>query len=329
MKRILTGDRPTGKLHLGHYVGSLENRLKLQDEYEVYLLVADLHALTTNQDTSKTKENTRHLILDQLSVGIDPEKVNFCVQSRIPEGQELATIFSMLVSVGRLNRIPTLKEVKRDLGIKHTTLGLLSYPVIQAADILMVRANLVPVGKDQKSHLELTREIAKEFNRTYKEVFELPESLIPKDLGVLPGIDGKAKMSKSLNNAIFLSDNAKTVGQKVMKMYTDPKRIHLTDPGKVGGNPVFTYLDYFSTAMDKKKIEEFKDKYRQGNVGDVEVKKYLTKVLNNFLDPIRQRRYKYEKQSGLIDDLLEKGTKKAREQASETLSQVKKAMGID
>ena len=336
MKRILTGDRPTGKLHLGHYVGSLENRLKLQDEYEVYLLVADLHALTTNQDTSKTKENTRHLILDQLSVGIDPEKVNFCVQSRIPEGQELATIFSMLVSVGRLNRIPTLKEVKRDLGIKHTTLGLLSYPVIQAADILMVRANLVPVGQDQKSHLELTREIAKEFNRTWGknlsgdvQFFELPESLIPKELGVLPGTDGKAKMSKSLNNAIFLSDNAETVEKKVMKMFTDPKRIHPTDPGKVEGNPVFTYLDAFGSSSDKPKVEEYKRKYEKGDVGDVEVKEFLVSVLNEFLDPIRKRRSELEKQSGLVEKILNEGTKKARQEATKTLDQVKEAMKLD
>lgn len=329
MKRILTGDRPTGKLHLGHYVGSLKNRLKLQDEYEVYLLVADLHALTTNQHTEETKNNIRDLIIDQLAFGIDAEKVSFCVQSRIPEGQELAIIFSMLVSVDRLNRIPTLKGVVDELGIKHTTLGLLSYPVIQAADILMVKGNLVPVGKDQKSHLELTREIAKEFNRTYGEVFELPESLIPKEVGVLPGINGKAKMSKSLNNAIFLSDDAKTVEQKVMKMYTDPGRIHSTDPGKVEKNPVFIYLDAFSTEGDKKKVEEFKDRYKKGSVGDVEVKKFLVEVLNKFLDPIRKRRSELEKESGLVEKILEEGTKKARQEAIKTLNQVKVAMRLD
>ena len=269
-KRILTGDRPTGKLHLGHYVGSLKNRLRLQDEYddhrssdsaavfrqpkyEVYLLVADLHALTTNQDTSKMKENIRNLILDQLSVGIDPEKAIFCVQSQIPEGQELFTIFSMLVSKNRLERIPTLKEVVRDLDIKNTTLGLLAYPVLQAADILMVRADLVPVGKDQASHIELTREIAKEFNSTYKKVLPVPESLIPKDLGTLPGIDGKTKMSKSLNNAIFLLDDERAVREKVAKMYTDPTRIHATDPGHVEGNPLFIYLDAFGEESDRAK----------------------------------------------------------------------------
>lgn len=328
-KRILTGDRPTGKLHLGHYVGSLKNRLELQDEYEVYILVADLHALTTNQDTSKMKENVEHLILDQLSIGIDPEKVNFCIQSQIPEGQELFTIFSMIVSVHRLERIPTLKEIVRVLEIKNTTLGLLSYPVLQAADILMVRANLVPVGKDQKSHLELTREIAKEFNITYKEVLPIPESLIPKEIGVLPGIDGKAKMSKSLGNAIFLSDDEKTVEQKVMKMYTDPNRIHPTDLGKVEGNPVFTYLDAFAGGEDKKKVADFKEKYKKGKVGDVEVKKFLIEVLNKFLHPIREKRSQFEIKEGLVERILSEGTKKARSEAIETLRIVKKAINLD
>ncbi len=328
MKRILTGDRPTGKLHLGHYVGSLKNRFELQDKYEVFLLVADLHALTTNQDTSKTKENIKHLILDQLSVGIDPEKVSFCVQSQIPEGQELFTIFSMLVSTNRLERIPTLKEVVRDLRIKNTTLGLLSYPVLQAADIMMVRANLVPVGKDQESHLELTREIAKEFNSTYKEVFPIPESLIPKETGVLPGTDGKAKMSKSLGNAIFLSDDTTTVEKKVMSMYTDPRRIHPTDPGTVEGNPVFTYLDAFASGSDTEKVESYKEKYRKGEVGDVDVKNFLVEVLNRFLDPIRKRRSELEKQEDLVEKTLEEGTKKARAEASETLNLVKKAMKL-
>ena len=217
-KRILTGDRPTGKLHLGHYVGSLKNRIELQDKFEVFLLVADLHALTTNTDTSEIKQNIKDLVLDQLSVGIDHEKVTFCVQSRIPEDQELAVILSMFVSKSRIERIPTLKDILRDLKIDKPSLGLLSYPILQAADILMVNANLVPVGKDQASHIELTREIAEKFNATYGKVFEIPESLIPKDIGVLPGIDGKDKMSKSLNNAIFLSDDTGIVEQKVMKM---------------------------------------------------------------------------------------------------------------
>ena len=345
-KRILTGDRPTGKLHLGHYVGSLKNRLTLQDEYisrrpsdssdvfprerkyEVFLLVADLHALTTSTNTSEIKQNIKDLVLDQLSVGIDPNKVTFCVQSKVPEDQELSVILSMLVSKSRLERIPTLKDILHDLKIENPSLGLLSYPVMQAADILMVRANLVPVGKDQASHIELTREIADKFNSTYGEVFDLPESLIPKGIGVLPGIDGKSKMSKSLNNAIFLSDSSKEVEHKVMKMYTDPKRIHPTDPGTVEGNPVFTYLDAFAVGSDKEQVASYKDKYSKGGVGDVEVKKFLMEVLNEFLDPIRKRRIEFEKQQGLVEKILEEGTKKVRSEASETLNQVKKAMKL-
>ena len=327
-KRILTGDRPTGKLHLGHYVGSLKNRLKLQDEYEVYLLVADLHALTTNQDTSAMKQNIKDLVLDQLAIGIDPKKVSFCLQSKIPEAQELFTIFSMLVGITRLQRIPTLKDVMRDLHIQIPTLGLFSYPVLQASDILMVRAELVPVGKDQESHVELTREIAKEFNSTYGEVFPLPQALIPKGLGTLPGIDGKMKMSKSLNNAIFLSDGENEVEQKVMKMFTDPTRIHPTDPGHVEGNPVFIYLDAFGNEKDKATIAQLKSEYEKGSVGDVEVKKYLVKVLNEFLTPIRNRRKVLEKEVGLVEKILAEGTEKTRKEAAETLRQVKKAMSL-
>jgi tryptophanyl-tRNA synthetase len=330
-KRILTGDRPTGKLHLGHYVGSLKNRLRLQDEFEVYLLVADLHALTTDQDTSKLKQNTRDLVLDQLSVGINPKRVNFCVQSQIPEAQELFTIFSMLVGTSRLKRMPTLKDVISDLNIKIPTLGLLAYPVLQAADIMMVRADLVPVGKDQASHLELTREIAKEFNSTYKKVFPIPEALIPKEIGTLPGTDGKAKMSKSLNNAIFLSDDAEVVKQKISKMYTDPTRIHPNDLGHVEGNPVFIYLNAFgSTGLPqvRQKVEEYKKRYQEGKVGDVEVKKFLTEVLNKFLDPIRKKRARLEKEPGLVERILNEGTKKAREEATETLKLVKDAMEL-
>jgi len=327
-QRILTGDRPTGKLHLGHYVGSLKNRIKLQDKYEVYLLVADLHALTTNTDTSQIKQNIENLVLDQLSVGIDPQKVTFCVQSAIPEDQELATIFSMLVQKPRVERIPTLKDMLKDLKIENPSLGLLSYPVLQAADILMIRANLVPVGKDQASHIELTREIAEKFNSTYKEVLPVPESLIPKGLGTLPGIDGKTKMSKSLNNAIFLSDDESVVNEKVAKMYTDPTRIHPTDPGHVEGNPVFVYLDAFGSSSDKVKISDYKEKYKKGKIGDVEVKKFLAVVINRFLDPIRKKREGLQKDSKLVEKILEVGTKKARAEAQQTLQLVKEAMEL-
>ena len=328
MKRILTGDRPTGKLHLGHYVGSLRNRLKLQDQYEVYLLVADLHALTTSIDTSKIKENIRELVLDQLSVGIDPKKVTFCVQSSLPEDQELAVILSMLVSKNRLERIPTLKDMLADLKIENPSLGLLSYPVIMAADILMVHANLVPVGKDQISHVEITREIAERFNNQFGKVFPLPEALIPKDIGTLPGTDGKAKMSKSLDNAIFLSDSPKEVEEKVRSMYTDPTRIHSTDPGHLEGNPVFTYLDAFGSEEDDKQVANYKEKYREGKIGDVEVKKFLAEVLNKFLVPIRKRRSEFEKQPDFVGKLLTEGTEKARGEATRTLDLVKKAVRL-
>jgi len=327
-KRILTGDRPTGKLHLGHYVGSLKNRIKLQDEYEVYLLVADLHALTTKTDTSNFKENVRDLILDQLSVDLDPDKVTFFLQSANPEVGELATIFSMLVSKSRLERMPTLKDVMRDLKIENPSLGLLSYPVLMAADILLVRSNLVPVGKDQEAHVELTREIAREFNSRYGEVFPLPEALVPKDFSVLPGIDGKQKMSKSLNNAIFLSDDEKTEKEKVMKMYTDPTRIHPTDPGHIEGNPVFIYLDAFGSEKDKKQTAELKERYQKGTVGDIEVKEYLAKVLNEFLSPIRKRRAELEKQTNLVEDILDRGNKKVAIEAKSTLKLVKEAMKL-
>ena len=345
-KRILTGDRPTGKLHLGHYVGSLKNRLRLQDEYiplrpsdsadvfpherkyEIYLLVADLHALTTKTDTSNLKQNIKDLVLDQLSVGIDPAKVTFCVQSQIPEDQELAIIFSMLVPKPRLERVPTLKEVMRDLKIETASLGLLAYPVLQAADILMVRANLVPVGKDQTSHVELTREIAQKFNSTYGKVFPLPEALVPEEIGTLPGIDGKQKMSKSLDNAIFLSDNESAVREKVMKMYTDPTRIHPTDPGHVEDNPVFIYLEAFTTSKDEKQLAEYREKYKKGEIGDIEVKEFLVKTLNEFLSPIRIRRQELEKQSGLVYEILDEGNKKASAEAQNTLKLAKEAMKL-
>ncbi len=328
MERILTGDRPTGKLHLGHYIGSLKNRLKLQDSYEVFILVADLHSLTTKSDTKDIKENIKNLIIDQLAVGIDPEKVSFCLQSAIPEDTELAVIFSMLVSKSRLERIPTLKDVLRDLKIDNPSLGLLSYPVLMAADILMIKSNLVPVGKDQASHVELTREIAEKFNTIYGDVFPLPESLIPEELGTLPGIDGKAKMSKSLDNAIYLSDDTKAVTDKVMKMYTDPTRIKPTDPGHIEGNPVFVYLDQFCSHEEKSKVSEYKDKYKQGKVGDVEVKKYLIEVLERFLEPIRKKRVELLAQDNLVEEILTEGTAKARKEAQTTLTQVRKAIGL-
>ena len=328
-KRILTGDRPTGKLHIGHFVGSLENRVRLQDEYECFFIVADLHTLTTAAEKEKIlklPENIREMVLDYLAVGIDPKKSTIYLQSKVPEVAYLSLLFSMLVSVPRCQRVPTLKEVMHDLQIKQPSLGLLTYPVLQAADILMVRANLVPVGKDQESHIEVTREIARKFNSEFGEVFPEPEPLIG-EVPTLIGTDGKAKMSKSLGNCIYLSDSPEVVKEKVMQMYTDPARTHPTDPGHVEGNPVFSYHDAFNP--NKEEVEDLKSRYREGRVGDVEVKEKLVRVLNGFLDPIRKRRIEFEKQPKLVGDILERGSKRAREEAAKTLKLTKQAMGLD
>jgi tryptophanyl-tRNA synthetase len=329
-KRILTGDRPTGRLHLGHFVGTLQNRVKLQDEYETFILIADYHALTTKPskaDISKFNENIREMLLDYLSVGLDPKKVTFYRQSDVPEVSELFLLFIMLVSVPRAERIPTLKEVMTDAGIAQPSLGLLSYPILQAADILMVKGQMVPVGKDQESHIELAREIARTFNREYGEVFPEPEALIG-EIPTLPGTDGKPKMSKSAGNTIYLSDSQEEVNRKVMGMYTDPTRIHPTDPGHIENNPVFTYLDSFGKQSDKQKIEEYKRLYKEGKVGDIKVKKYLAEVLNRFLAPIRQKRQEYEKEEGLVEAILEQGRQKVQKEAQATLKAAKKAMGL-
>src|SRR5918998_3995230 len=291
-KRILTGDRPTGKLHLGHYIGSLANRLRFQDEYEVFLIIADLHMLTTKNtrsDIAAAPQNIRDLVLDQLAVGIDPDKVTFYVQSAVKEIYQLNTLFEMLVTVPRLSRLPSLKDMARNAHIDENEMpfGLLGYPVLQAGDILMPRAHLVPVGKDNEAHVEITREIARRFNYLYGEVFPVPDVMVP-DVGTLVGTDGQGKMSKSLNNAILLSDDPKTVEQKVRGMYTDPNRVRADIPGKVEGNPVFIFHDTFNP--DKAEVDNLKERYRQGKVGDVEVKRKLTSAINNFLDPVRERR---------------------------------------
>jgi len=332
-KRILTGDRPTGKLHLGHYVGSLKNRIRLQEEYDCYFIVADLHTLTTAPEkTGDLTQNIKDLVLDYLSVGIDPKKATIYLQSQIPEVAELAVIFGNLVSVQRLNRMPTLKDVMRDAHIKIPSYGLLGYPVLQAADILMVKADLVPVGRDQESHIEITREIAGRFNNTYNEIFPLPVVLVPKGIGTLPGTDGKAKMSKSAGNVINLSDDKETVKKKVMAMYTDPKRVHGDEPGDVTNNPVFIYLDAFVTEIRNPKSEirkeELKIRYQKGDVKDVEVKEFLVEVLEEFLEPIRKRRSEFEKQPDLVEKILKEGTEKARAAAQKTLEDVRGAMNM-
>ena len=328
-RRILTGDRPTGRLHLGHYVGSLKNRVRLQDEYECFFIIADLHTLTTRPEkTRELKDNIRQMVLDYLAVGIDPQKSAIYVQSQIPEVGELAVIFGNLVTVPRLQRVPTLKDVMRDAHIKIPSFGLLGYPVLQAADILMIRADLVPVGKDQVSHVEVTREIAREFNRLYEEVFPVPEALIPEDIGILPGTEGKAKMSKSTGNVVNLSDPTEVVRGQVMGMYTDPTRVHGDEPGHVEGNPVFVYLDAFASEGHKSQIISYKEKYQKGTVKDVEVKEFLFEVLEDFLRPLRKRREEFEKQPELIDKVLEEGTKRARAEAQKTLDEVRRAMKI-
>ena len=325
--RILTGDRPTGKLHLGHWVGTLQNRVRLQDEYECFFLVADYHMLTTRLDNlNEVEGNVRDLVLDYLAVGIDPERSTIYLQSLTPEVAELHLLFSMLTTVPRLQRVPTLKEMMRSLHIETASYGLLGYPVLQAADILMVRANLVPVGKDQASHLELTREIARRFNDLFGEVLPIPETLIG-DVPTLVGTDGKAKMSKSLDNAIFLSDDAQAVERRVMSMFTDPTRIHATDPGHVRGNPVFAYHDAFNP--DKDEVNDLKKRYRAGRVGDVEVKRKLAKAINEFLDPLRKRRAEYVARPSLVEDILLAGSERARREADETLRVVREAMGLN
>lgn len=327
IKRILTGDRPTGAMHLGHYVGSLKNRIDLQDKYEMYIIVADLHTLTTKpdkKDLADLQDRIRAQVLTYLAVGLDPRKVHIYRQSAVPEVCELATIFGMLITVPRLERVPTLKEQMDNLHIAAPSFGLLGYPVLQAADIMMVRADCVPVGADQVSHIEVTREIANKFNTLYGNVLPEPQALISES-ATLIGTDGKAKMSKSLGNAIGLLDEENEVNKKVMGMYTDPHRIRPTDPGTVEGNPVFIYHDIFNE--NKEEVANLKSRYAIGQVGDVEVKKKLSVAINKFLDPIRDRA-KINNKRDLLDDVIEQGTKVARKEAIETLDLVKESMGL-
>lgn len=330
-QRILTGDRPTGRLHLGHYVGSLANRVRLQDQYETILIIADLHTLTTKnakEDIAAICENSRGMVLDYLGAGIDPEKTTIYLQSAIPEVYELNTLFENLVTVSRLSRLPSLKEMARAAALDDNTFpfGLLGYPVLQAADILLPRAHLVPVGKDNEAHVEITREIARRFNSQYGEVFPIPEVMLG-DTPTLVGTDGKAKMSKSLNNAIMLSDDAATVNRKVRTMYTDPNRIHADIPGTVEGNPVFDYHDAFNP--NREEVEDLKTRYRAGKVGDVEVKERLAEALNRFLSPIRERMERYSRDAGLVDQIILDGTARVQQIARDTLKEVRRAMGLD
>lgn len=327
-KRLLTGDRPSGKLHLGHYVGSIQNRIKLQNDYECYFIVADLHTLTTKPQRDYIKsipENIRDMILDYFAAGIQPNGSYIYLQSAIRAVYELNLIFEMLVTVPRLQRIPSIKDMARDANLSTLPFGLLGYPVLQAADILMARAEFVPVGKDNVSHIELAREISRDFNSLYDNVFPEPQ-WIASEISTLPGCDGTSKMSKSAGNTILLTDEPNVVKKKIMQMYTDPARIRADIPGNVEGNPVFTYHDAFNKNLEE--VEDLKLRYKQGKVGDVEVKNKLIVAINALLEPIQEQRRNYEKQKGLVEEVIFQGTEKTRKEADETLELVREAMGL-
>ena len=327
MKRILTGDRPTGPLHLGHYVGSLQNRVRLQHQYDTYILIADIQALTDNFETpDKLGANLWEVALDYLAVGLDPERAKFVIQSMVPELTELTIYFMNLVTVATLERNPTVKEeIKQRNFARGVPVGFWSYPIAQAADIAIFKAHLVPVGEDQLPMIEQTREIVRRFNSLYGKVLVEPKAMLG-EVARLPGTDGGAKMSKSLNNCIYLSDDTRTVRKRVMSMYTDPTRIHATDPGHVEGNPVFTYHDVFNP--DRAEVDELKERYRRGTVGDVEVKQKLFAAIENFLAPMRERRTRYESKPELVREIVFEGTRKGRAVAQATMDEVRRAMKI-
>ncbi|MGB6562315.1 MAG: tryptophan--tRNA ligase [Candidatus Binataceae bacterium] len=327
-KRILTGDRPTGPLHLGHYVGSLQNRVRLQHDYDTYILIADIQALTDNfEHPEKLEANVFEVALDYLAVGLDPERIKIVVQSMVPELSELTTYFMNLVTVATLERNPTVKEEIKQRNFKRgVPVGFWSYPISQAADIAIFKAELVPVGEDQLPMIEQTREIVRRFNSLYKKVLVEPRAMLGQ-MARLPGTDGGAKMSKSLGNCIYLGDPTETVRKRVMSMFTDPTRIHPTDPGHVEGNPVFTYHDVFNP--DKAEVEELKERYRKGTVGDVEVKQKLYDALEAFLRPIRERRGEFAAKPARVREIIMEGTRKGRVVAQSTMDEVRAAMKLD
>lgn len=342
-KVILTGDRPTGKLHLGHYVGSLRRRVELQNagDYEkMFVFMADVQALTDNADNpEKIRQNIIEVALDYLSAGLDPEKCIIFIQSHIPELAELTTYLMNLITVSRVERNPTVKtEIKMRNFEANIPLGFFCYPVSQAADITLFKADIVPAGEDQKPMIEITRELVRRFNGTYGEVLVEPDIMLPDNETArrLPGTDGKEKMSKSLGNCIYLSDDADTVWQKVRSMFTDPNHLNVSDPGTVEGNAVFTYLDAFSCdehfakyLPDYQNLDEMKDHYRRGGLGDMKCKKLLNSILNEMLEPIRQRRHELEQDIPEIYNILRHGTEKARETAAQTMDEVRNAMKIN
>lgn len=340
-KTILTGDRPTGKLHLGHYAGSLRNRVKLQNsgKYDMYVFIADMQALTDNaKNPQKIRDNIIEVALDYLSVGLDPEKTCIFVQSQIPALSELTMYYMNLVSLARLKRNPTIKSEIKERGFGETIpVGFLTYPISQAADITAFDADLVPVGEDQAPILEQDIEIVRTFNSIYGKTLKEPKQLTPENVCKrLPGIDGKNKMSKSLGNCIYLSDTPEEVTKKVMTMYTDPNHIRVEDPGDTKNNPVFMYLEAFSNdehfakyLPEFKNLEDLKTHYEQGGVGDVKIKKFLANVLNDVLTPIRERRAIYENNIEAVYKMLEEGSKKARAKSEEVLTRVRKAIGVE
>ena len=342
-KVILTGDRPTGRLHLGHYVGSLRRRVQLQNEggYDrMYVFMADVQALTDNADNpEKIRRNIIEVALDWLAAGLDPQKCTLFVQSQIPELAELTTYLMNLITVSRVQRNPTVKtEIKMRNFEANIPLGFFCYPVSQAADITLFKTTTVPAGEDQEPMLEVARELVRRFNQTYGEVLVEPAIMLPENATArrLPGTDGKEKMSKSLGNCIYLSDSADEVWQKVRSMYTDPGHINVSDPGKVEGNAVFTYLDAFCTEADfadfwpeYANLDELKDHYRRGGLGDMKCKKFLNSILNRLLEPMRQRRHELEQDIPAIYDMLRRGTESARETAAETMDEVRRAMRIN
>ena len=325
-KRILTGIRPTGPLHLGHYAGALENWLRLQEEYECFFLIADYQVSDYADDIDLVRKAVFEVALDWLAVGLDPERSHFQIESLIPEHAELTLWLSWYVPLARLQRNPTLKAEMESFETKSVPVAFFTYPVMQVANILMPKAHLVPVGEDQLPHIEMTREVARRFNRLFGEVFPEPEALVGR-VPRLVGLDGNAKMSKSLKNAIYLKDDAETVTKKVKRMFTDPTRIHATDPGHVEGNPVFMYHDAFNP--DEAEVQDLKERYVKGTVGDVEVKEKLALALNAFLDPIRERRAHYEARPKLVREALAAGTSHAKKVAEGTMADVRAALRLN
>ena len=331
-KVVLTGDRPTGKLHIGHYVGSLKERVKMQNsgKYNMFIMIADQQALTDNaRDPEKIHNSLIQVALDYLAVGLDPAKSTMYIQSQIPALSELNMYYLNLVTVSRLERNPTVKaEIQQKNFDRSIPAGFLTYPVSQTADITAFKGELVPVGDDQEPMMEQAREIVRSFNNIYGDILVEPKGVFPpKGQGRIPGLDGNAKMSKSLGNAIYLSDDEKTLQKKVMSMYTDPTHIHVEDPGHIEGNVVFTYLDIFYP--DKEHVQELKDQYQAGGLGDVKIKRYLFEVLNNELKPIRERREEFAKDIPAVYDMLKQGCADANEVANQTLAEVRHAMGLD